>query len=165
IAPGCWSVELELPVTTGVVVVAGNGVLSQAGARLFGEVFEPVRVDAGLANAAELRSFRLASFSLLLSGEAMPPSDLDDLLFVERMVVRVRPAGPDCGLAEAEVARYERGQEPVEGEELQFAVVPDLELLPYLECGFELRTEVEGDIPPDDVAIEGIADFVMLPAS
>ena len=44
-ASGCWSVELELPVSTGVSVVQGNEILHKAGVRLFGEIFEHNAVD------------------------------------------------------------------------------------------------------------------------
>ena len=165
VASGCWSVELELPVSTGVAVVQGNEILHKAGARIFGELFETVRVDPDIAEVEELSSFYLESFYLGLTDDSLLPGDDDDLSFIDRMIVYVRPSSPHCGLAEVEVARFERGVERSTAEELVFSVTQRLELQPYLECGFELRTEVEGLVPADDVSMEGIAIFVMVPGS
>ena len=165
LASGCWSVELELPVTTGVSVIPGNEVLHKVGARLFGEIFEPMRVDDEIAEAADFSSFLLESFYLGLTEDAIDAGDDDDLDFIDEMVVFVRPVSPHCGLAEVEVARFERGEDLSDPAELVFSITERLELLPYLECGFELRSEVEGAIPADDVSVEGIAVFVMVPGS
>jgi hypothetical protein len=165
VASGCWSVELELPVSTGVSVVQGNEILNKAGVRLFGEIFEPVRVDHEIAEVADLSSFYMESFYLGLTDDSLLPGDDDDLAFVDKMIVYLRPATPHCGLAEVEVARFEREADRSSAEELVFSVTQRLELLPYLECGFELRSEVEGLVPADDVSIEGIAIFVMVPGS
>jgi hypothetical protein len=165
VASGCWSVELELPVSTGVSVVQGNEILHKAGAKLFGEIFEPVRVDQEIAEVADMSSFYMESFYLGLTDDSILPGDVDDLAFVDEMVVFIRPATPHCGLAEVEVAHFEREDDRSTPEELVFSVTQRLELLPYLECGFELRSEVEGRVPADDVSIEGIAIFVMVPGS
>ena len=163
-ASGCWSVELELPVSTGVAVVQGNEILHKAGVRLFGEIFDPVRVDEDIAEI-DMSSFYMESFYLGLTDDAIGPGDNDDLGFVDKMIVYIRPANPHCGLAEVEIARFEREAERSTAEELVFSTAKRLELLPYLECGFELRSEVEGLVPSDDVSIEGIAIFVMVPGS
>ncbi|MFH1530411.1 MAG: hypothetical protein ABIK09_06710 [Pseudomonadota bacterium] len=164
-ASGCWSVELELPVSTGVAVIQGNEILHKAGVRIFGELFEPVRVDQDLAEIGDMSSFYLESFYLGLNEDSIKPGDDDDLGFIDRMIVYIRPASPYCGLAEVEIARFERGLDRSTDEELVFSVTQRLELLPYLECGFELRSDVEGMVPPDDVSVEGIAIFVMVPGS
>ena len=164
-APGCWSVELELPVSTGVSVIQGNEILNKAGARLFGEIFEPVRVDDDLADAADLKSFTMESFYLGLTDDSISPGDDDDLVFIDRMIVYIRPSSPHCGLVEAEIARFERENQRSSPEELVFSVTRRLELLPYLECGFELSSDAEGLVPADDVSVEGIAVFVMVPGS
>ncbi len=165
VASGCWSVELELPVSTGVAVVQGNEILHKAGVRLFGEIFDPVRVDEDIVDVVELSSFYMESFYLGLTDDAIGYGDNDDLGFIDEMIVYIRPASPHCGLAEVEIARFEREAERSTAEELVFSTAQRLELLPYLECGFELRSEVEGLVPSDDVSIEGIAIFVMVPGS
>lgn len=165
VASGCWSVELELPVSTGISVIQGNEILNKAGARLFGEIFEPVRVDDDLADASDLKSFTMEAFYLGLTDDAIGPGDDDDLAFIEKMIVYIRPGSPHCGLAEVEIARFEQDTHRSTPEELVFSVTKRLELLPYLECGFELRSDAEGLVPADDVSVEGIALFVMVPGS
>jgi len=165
VVSGCWSVEMELPVSTGVAVIPGDEILHNADARLFGEVFDPVLVDQEIADADSLSSFYLESFYLGLTDDEIVSGDDDELEFIDLMIVYIRPAGPDCGLAEVEVARFDREVDRSSPEELVFSVTRRLELLPYLECGFELRSEVEGLIPADDVSVEGIAVFVMVPGS
>lgn len=162
---GCYEVELEVPVVTQVAVVDGNPILNKAGARLFGQLLEPVVIDdqMGLSTdsvmAVTLEDFELHTTMDSVAGE----EDTDDLTFVDDMVVYIRSVNPDTRLKAIAVAWYYAGEtDSTEAGSLQFETDPGIDLLPYLEEGFELFSESSGSVPEDDVSIEGVATFSVL---
>ena len=161
---GCYEVELEIPVVTNVAVIAGNEVLNKANTRLHGEILEPDQIDDSMGvDSKDVSSFLLTEFTLQLTDDSLTVGDTDDLQFIDSMVIYARSLDSSSGLKEIAVAWYYKGeQRTLPDGSLEFEVDPQLELLPYMETGFELFSDSVGAIPADDVSVEGLATFLAL---
>ncbi len=161
---GCYEVELEIPVVTNVAVITGNEVLNKANTRLHGEILEPAQIDANMGvDSKDVSSFLLTGFTLQLTDDSLTAGDTDDLQFLDSMVIYARSLDSSSGLKEIAVAWYYKGEQKVLADgSLEFEVDPQLELLPYMETGFELFSDSVGAIPADDVSVEGLATFLAL---
>ena len=161
---GCYEVELEIPVVTNVAIITGNELLNKANTRLHGEILEPAQIDADLGiDSKDVSSFLLSGFTLQLTDDSLSPGDSDDLEFLDSMVIYARSLDSSSGLREIAVAWYYKGEQNVLADgSLEFEVDPQLELLPYMETGFELFSDSVGAIPADDVSVEGLATFLAL---
>jgi len=163
---GCLTVELEIPVVTPVAVVEGNKVLHNAGATLHGDLLEPARIDEldSLADSG-FSSVNLVSFELNVTTDSVSDAkDLDDLSFVESMTIYVRSVKEGSRLPERSVGWYYEDDDTTgDSSVLIFDVDDTIELMPYMQEGFELFSKATSMVPGDDVSIEGVATFLALP--
>ena len=162
---GCFEVQLEVPVITQVATIEGNEILNQANAKLHGEILEPALVGKNFGLSDKISQVRLAEFEIRVTDDALgSDTDVDDLQFVESMVIFARSQDPDSGLDEVAVAWYYAeetdGSDP---EILRFEVDSELDITPYLTDGFELFSKSVSRIPVDDVSVEGLAVFTAIP--
>lgn len=164
---GCFAVELEIPVATQVATIKGNEALALAKARLFGEILEPARVDQfdGFGGQ-QMESIRLDSFAVMVTADALSDSDdVDDLAFVESMVIYVRSIDPDSELDDVAVGWYYAEEaDLVDPAVLVFEVDDEMSLDEYFAEGFELYSKSVGLVPADDVAVQAFANFIAIPA-
>lgn len=99
--------------------------------------------DAGPACGA-----RLTSLTFDITASAQGPGDEDDFDFVDRVVLFVEADG----LSRRELARLD----PVPQNATSLSLDPsDLDLLPYIERGATIVSEVSGTPPADDVTFKG----------
>ena len=160
---GCLDIDIEIPVATGVATVQGNEILAKANATLHGDILQPAAIDKKLGlDGTDVTTVHLSEFSLLATEDALADDeDLDDLSFVAAMTIFVRSTDEASNLPEIAVAWYYRDEVETEDfSEILFDVDAELELLPYVEEGFELFSKSVGAIPTDDVSVEGIAVFI-----
>ncbi len=163
---GCFDVELEVPVLTQVATVEGNQALNKANATLHGEVLDPARVTNGFGLGDQpMEHVHLADFSVRVTDDALDgPADIDDLEFIDSMVVYVGSLEEDSALKDVAVAWYYRDEAPdSDDRSLHFEVDSEMDLKPYLEEGFELFTKSVSRVPADDVSVEGLATFTIVP--
>lgn len=164
-ATGCLEVDLELPVVTQVAVIEGDPILAKANATLFKGI-EPFVVQDQLESSKGFKSFHLDSFLIQLTDDELSgPSDQDDLYFIDYYSIVIRATDADCELDPEQIAAFDRTVTTSTMAEIRFEVNREVELLPYLKCGFELVSDMKGRVPPDNVSIEGVAVFVMTPRS
>lgn len=165
-ATGCFEVELEIPVATPVATILGNELLHKANATLHGEILKPTRVNKNLGIADQsIASVSIVEFKIQVTEDAVADdADVDDLQFVDSMVVYVRSLNPDSGLEDLAIAWY-YADEAVQEDAgvMPFEVDGDIELLPYLADGFELYSKSVSGVPMDDVSVEGLAVFSAIP--
>ncbi len=162
---GCFDVELQIPVATQVATVEGNEVLHKAKAKLSGELLDPAKVESNFGiDDKQLGDVHLLDFQIQRTDDAVAgPSDQDDLLFVESVVIYVRSTSPTAMLPEIAVAWYYSDEGEASADVLQFETDPTIDLTPYLDNGFELFTKSVSGVPGDDVSVEGVAVFSALP--
>ena len=168
LATGCFDVELEIPVATQVATIKGNLALHNAKARLYGEILEPARIDKFDAfKSQQMDSIRLETFAVRVTADALlDAEDVDDLAFVESMVIYVRSVNPDTTLPDVAVAWYYADEtEHIDLEFLEFEVDSQLGLDEYFTEGFELFSKSVGMVPADDVSVQALASFVATPAN
>ncbi len=162
---GCFDVELEVPVITQVATIEGNEILHKANAKLHGEILEPAQVGKNFGFSEKISQVRLAEFEVRVTSDSVESAtDVDDLAFVESMVIFARSQDPDSGLDEIAVAWYYADETDGDDPEiLRFEVDNELDITPYLNDGFELFSKSVSHIPGDDVSVEGYAVFTAVP--
>ena len=164
---GCLGgLELEIPVATKVATVEGNEILHKAEARLHGEILEPARIDRLMGVDSEsIESIRMMDFRVDTAPDALDGlEDIDDLEFVESMVLYVRSVKEDTTLPDIAVGwYYEEDNLSDDPFSIEFEVDQELELKPYIDEGFELYSKSVGGVPADDVAVQGFASFLAIP--
>jgi hypothetical protein len=163
---GCFDIELEVPVLTQVATVEGNAVLNKANAKLHGEVLAPSRIENGFGLGDQaIGQVYLQDFVLRVTDDARADLyDIDDLLFVESIVLYVRPLDEHSALKEVAVAWYYQDESmDSTPSELVFEVDPEMDLKAYVDAGFELYSKSVSRVPADDVSVEGLATFIAVP--
>ncbi len=163
---GCFDIELEVPVLTQVATVEGNAVLNKVNAKLHGEVLAPARIENGFGLGDQaISQVYLQDFVLRVTDDARADlQDIDDLLFIDSIVLYVRPLDEHSTLKEVAVAWYyqDESMDSTPGQ-LVFEVDPDLDLKAYVDAGFELFSKSVSRVPADDVSVEGLATFIAVP--
>lgn len=164
---GCLGgLELEIPVATRVATVEGNEILHKADAKLHGEILEPARIDKLMGvDSDSIASIRMMDFRVDTAPNALDGmDDIDDLEFVESMVLYVRSVKEGTSLPDIAVGwHYEEDNPSDDPFSIEFEVDQDLELKPYIDEGFELYSKSVGSVPADDVAVQGFASFLAIP--
>ena len=163
---GCVDIEIRIPVITNVATIDGNAALHKAHTKLHGNLLEPAHIepDLGLKNE-KLKSVHLLKFNLRVTPEAWDgPGDNDDLAFIEEVIIFAHSNAPDKTLEDLPVAwYYAQEDDGTDFSEISFEVDKKLNLLPYVESGFELTTTSVTFVPEDDVSVEGEALFSAIP--
>lgn len=160
-ASGCYDVEVEIPVVTQPATIFGNVVLNKANTKLTGPLLPPSRIEAGLGlDQGDVTSMALTSFDVRLAGASSADEELS-LDFVDSAVLYVRSTMDGSDLPEMAIAWFYRDEDSgtATADLIDFEVDSAIELLPYLEEGFELFTSSSGYVPATDVIIEGVAVF------
>lgn len=163
---GCFDIELQVPIITQVATVEGNHALFMAKATLHGEVLQPARIDNGLGLGGQaIGQIYLEEFNLQVTDDARTGiEDIDDLMFVDSMVIYVRSLDESTGLKEVAVAWFYNSESPDStADRLVFEVDPELDLKAYVDSGFELFSKGVTRVPGDDVSVEGVALFTAIP--
>ncbi len=163
---GCFDIELQVPIVTQVATVEGNQALFMAKATLHGEVLGPARVEDGLGFGDQaIGQVYLEEFTLQVTDHARDGvADIDDLVFVESMVIHVRSLDQSSGLKEVAIAWFyaDESEDSTPGR-LVFEVDHELDLKDYVDGGFELFSKSVSRVPSDDVSLEGVALFTAIP--
>jgi hypothetical protein len=102
----------------------------------------------------------LSSLRLRITDTARPPGDQDDWSFVEEIRVYVASSKAGSGLPRVELAHV---ASPGAVTVLDFAIVPGVNLDPYINEGSIVQGESRGTLPPDDVTYDGRAVFTVHP--
>jgi len=165
-AAGCYEVELEVPVVTQVATVEGNPVLFKANATLHGQILEPADVKSNFGMSEKpVEEVRLMDFQVRVTDDAVEgPTDQDDLLFVESMVIYVESLDPNSKLKQIAVAWYYADEaDGLDADSIVFETDPEMDLTPYVRTGFKLSSSSVSRVPGDNVSVEGLATFTALP--
>jgi hypothetical protein len=118
----------------------------------------PIPMDVDIASetaardAGPAQSARLTELVLDITAAAEGPSDQDDFGFLDSVQVFVESTKADTTLPRTRIAQ---ALEIAPSRRLSFEVVSSVDVLPYAEEGSRFVSEVEGTVPPDDVAFAG----------
>ena len=111
--------------------------------------------ETGPIDAIHLRSLTL-SITITAEGDR----DLDDFGFIDRVDLFVESSQAGSSLPRVRVASATR---PGAVRSFAFDVVPDVDLLPYVNEGSQMTADGEASVPPDDVTYDGEAVFRVKP--
>ena len=164
---GCVDVEIRIPVITNVATIEGNTALHKAKTKLYGSLLEPALIEPNLGLKNEkLKTVHLLKFTVSITHDAWSgPDDFDDLAFVEEAIIFIHSNAPGNTLDDLPVAWYYAQEADItDFSSLRFEVDRKINLLPYVETGFELITQSVTFVPEDNVSVEGEALFSAIPA-
>lgn len=105
-------------------------------------------------------SVTLSELTLTITPTAMPSGDSDDWSFVDEIHVFVASSKMGSTLPRVEIANVHA---PGTVTTLQFDVMKDVDLQPYIEEGSVVEGESSGTVPEDDVTYDGKGVFTVHP--
>lgn len=105
-------------------------------------------------------SVTLTSLQLTITATGQPAGDTDDWRFVEEIHVFVESSVQGSTLPRIEIANV---RSPGAVTTLQFKVMSDVDLNPYINEGSTVEAESQGTAPTDDVTFGGKAVFTVHP--
>jgi hypothetical protein len=105
-------------------------------------------------------SITLSSLSLTITPTAQPDGDVDDWSFVDEIRVFVKSSRAGSSLPRLEIAH---ATAPGAVTTLEFEIVADVNLKPYVDQGSIVESQGRGTIPADDVTYDGRGVFTVHP--
>lgn len=105
-------------------------------------------------NAGPAKAVYLDALALTITPTSMPEGDTDNFDFVDKVDVYVESTKSGSSLPKKQVAVLENV--PQGKTTVDFTVIEDVDLKPYIEEGVRLTTTGNGEVPPDDTSFKAI---------
>ena len=153
---------LAFPITAGVeeFTVPGDADLNHQGVPLGATAVPPVQVKMAALKKGTLHLTALRFF--ITDAGLESDRDEDTLDFLTGVVVKMMPTTPGSTLPSLKVASW-KGPAAPEATSVEMVVETTADIRQYVQDGFELRLDVSGIVPYDDVTLEGTMDLVVDP--
>lgn len=140
-----------------IVMGSGGGLLDMLPTN---NLLPPLRLEIDLQeeldsqNAGPAKAVYLDALSLTITPTAMPEGDTDNFDFIDKVDVFVESTKSGSTLSKKQVAVLENV--PENQSTVDFTVIEDVDLKPYIEEGVRLTTSGSGEVPPDDTSFKAI---------
>lgn len=157
-AAGCGITNVDLDEPIPEQTIAGSNLPVGLGAFFQFPIHLNIQQDLDAMKTGTASSVKLTSIAVTITDAARPQGDSDDWSFVDSIDVYVESTKSGTTLERKKVATI---TSPGAVETMDFTIVPDVELLPYVQEGVEMTTDSSGTEPPDDVSFDGTASFTV----
>ena len=148
---GCGSFDFEVTRPIDEVLIEGVGLLA-GDMQLPADLIPAQQWDSELPGIPA--GIFLERFTLEITGTHDDPESPDSFGFLDSIVFYVEPSDPASGLARHFLA-WSTGKP--RGSTLELVVNRAVNLLPYIQSGILVQSELDGHLPPDDLSFRGLA--------
>jgi hypothetical protein len=157
LASGCAPIGFEISQTLDEQRVMGDPIANAAGQILPAGTLAPITLSVDLAAESNRRRVPigrvfLKSLSFDITSTAEPVGDSDDFSFIRTMNIYLECTGAGCTLPRVLVATVSN---PGTIRTLPFAIVPNVNVKPYIDAGARVVLEADAIAPPDDTTFNG----------